>query len=226
MIQIIPGVLATSEEQYQSDLSRLSKVEALENAWVHIDFMDNLFVPNKSIGPSVISKYPINLHKEAHLMVRYPLEWVDDLIEAGFERIIFHIEAEEITEKCIEYIKNKRLEVGLAIKNETPIEKIEPFIKRIDVVLVMAVVPGFQGQKFIPETINKIKETSRLRQARLGLRSKGNYNFRIGVDGAVKDDNIRKIVDAGVDFVIVGSYLLKGDIDENLENLWEALRHE
>lgn len=224
MIQIIPGILATSEEQYRSDLSRLSKVEALENAWIHIDFMDNLFVPNKSIGPSVITKYPTPLHKEAHLMIRSPLEWVDDLIKAGFERIIFHIEAEGNIEKCIEYIKNKGLEVGLAIKNETPIEKIEPFIERIDVILVMAVVPGFQGQKFIPASLDKIKETSRLRQVKLGLRSKGNYSFRIGVDGAVKDDNIRKIVDSGVDFVTVGSYLLKGDIDENLENLWEALQ--
>lgn len=214
MVQIIPAILSTSEEDCERDISRY-KQSSFKEGWVHIDFMDNIFVPNKSISPSIIHKHPINLHKEAHLMVSRPLEWIDDLVKAGFERIIFHIEAEGI-QKCIEYIKSKGLEAGLAINNETPVEKVKPFADSVDVVLVMGVVPGLQGQQFIPETIDKIKETSH-------LRLKGNYNFRIGVDGAVKDDNIREIVNAGVDFVTVGSYLLKGDIDENLENLWEAI---
>lgn len=223
MVQIIPAILSTTEEDYERDILRYKETLLLRNkqafsfkdGWVHIDFMDNIFVPNKSISPSVTTKYNTNLHKEAHLMVSRPLEWVDDLIEADFERIIFHIEAEDI-QKCIEYIKNKGLEIGLAINNGTPIEKIEPFADRLDVVLVMGVVPGLQGQEFIPQTINRVKETSH-------LRSKGNYSFIIGVDGAVKDGNIKEIVNAGVDFVIVGSYLLKGDIDENLENLWVEL---
>lgn len=216
MVQIIPAILSTSEGDFKRDISRFKQSLSFKEGWVHIDFADNIFVPNKTIGPSVVAKYPIELHKEAHLMVLHPLEWIDGLVEANFERIIFHIEAEDDKNECIDYIKSKGAQVGLAINNAASLEKLEPFLGKVDIVLVMSVVPGFQGQKFIPETINKIEETSH-------LRSKGNYNFRIGVDGAVKDDNIREIMEAGADFVIVGSYLLNGDIDQNLENLWEKI---
>ena len=146
-------------------------------------------------------------------MVSHPLEWIDDLIRSGFERIIFHIEAADDRENVIEYIKSKGLEVGLAINNETDIEKLQPFIDKINVVLVMTIVPGFQGHPFIPEALVKVRNMKSM-----------NWPVRIGVDGAVKDTDAKDIVASGVDFMIVGSYLLDGDIDENLENLWEALR--
>lgn len=212
MVQIIPAVLATSEGQYQEDILKLSSSGFLEEGWVHIDFADNKFVQNKTVKPDVILKFPANFRKEAHLMVARPMEWIDGLVEAGFERIIIHIEAEDV-DKCIEYIKTKGLEVGLAINNETPIEKLQPFVDKIDVVLVMTIKPGFQGQSFIQRALNKVRD----------IKSK-NWPVRVGVDGAVKDDNIKEIVDAGVDFVIVGSYLLEGELDENLEILWETIR--
>lgn len=215
MMQMIPAVLSTTEEEYNKDLSRLEKTNLFK--WVHIDFMDNKFVPNKGIEASVVSKYPTDLHKEAHPMVLHPLAWVDKLVKAGFERIIFHIESADDALQCIEYIKSKGLEAGVAINNETALPKLEPFIDKIDVVLVMSIIPGFQGQKFIPASLDKIKEIYH-------LRLKKDLYFRIGIDGAVKDDNIKEITEAGVDFVIVGSFLLKGDIEENLERLWEALR--
>lgn len=214
MIQIIPAVLATKVTDFERDIFRYQRSQLFKNGWVHIDFIDNIFVPNKSIGVPDLAKYPINLHKEAHLMVVRPEEWIDGLVEAGFERAIFHIEAED--GEVIEYIKGKDLEVGIAVNPTTPIRSLEPFMAKIDTVLIMGVVPGFQRQPFIPETLNRIKEVSR-------LRSKGNYSFRIGVDGAVKDDNIKEIVRVGADFVVVGSYLLNGDIDENLERLWEGV---
>ena len=212
MVQIIPAILSTSEDDYERDVSRYKRSPSFKEGWVHIDFMDHIFVPNKSIEPSVVAKHPIDLHKEAHPMVSHPLEWVDNLVKAGFERIIFHIEAEDDTNDCIGYIRNKGLEVGLAINNETPIEKIEPFVDKIDVVLVMAIVSGFQGQPFIPEALDKVRQ----------IKSK-NWPVRVGVDGSVKDLNAREIMEAGVDFMIVGSFLLKGNIDENLEKLWEAI---
>lgn len=213
MIQIIPAVLSTSENDYIRDISRYKLAESLKGGWLHIDFMDNKFVPNLSIPPSVSAEYPIELHKEAHLMVLDPMEWIDDLSGVGFERIIFHIESSDDTLKCIEYIKGKGLEVGLAINGETPIEKLEPFVSKIDAVLVMTIAAGFQGQPFIPKALNKVKE----------IKSK-NWPLRVGVDGAVKDTTIREIMDTGADFAIVGSYLLNGDIEENLETLWEATR--
>lgn len=208
MVQIIPAILSTSEEDYEKDISKYNQSPSFNKGWVHIDFMDSVFVPNKSIGSSEIAKYPTSLHKEAHIMVSHPLEWIDGLVEAGFERIIFHIESADDTNKCIEYIKSKGLEVGLAINQETPIEKLEPFISKIDVILMMSIVPGFQGQPFIPASLDKIKQ----------IKSKL-WEVKVGVDGSVRDINIREIVDAGVDFVIVGSFLLKGDIDENLKRL-------
>lgn len=213
-MQFIPAVLPNSEEDYLRDLSRLEKTNLFE--WVHIDFMDNKFVPNKSIDPITTAKYPTSLKKEAHLMVQHPKNWIDRLAKADFKRVLFHLESDDNQDECIDCAKEQGLEVGLVLKHETPLDCLIPYITKIDRVLLMAVVPGFQGQPFIPEVINKIKDTSR-------LRSKGNYSFRIGVDGAVKSDNIKGLAEAGVDFVIVGSFLLKGNIDENLEELREKL---
>lgn len=211
MVQIIPSILSVTEEEYRRDVARYKMAHSFREGWMHIDFMDDEFVPNKSIEPEVISKYPINLHKEAHPMASRPLEWIDSLITAEFERIIIHIEAEDV-DKTLDYIKEKGLEAGLAINIETPIEKLEPLISKITTILVMSIEPGFQGQPFIPESLDKIKE----------IKSKG-WSVRVGVDGAVKDTNIKDIISAGADFVIVGSFFLKGDIDENLENIWEII---
>lgn len=211
MVQIIPAILSTSEEDYRRDIARYKMAQSFQMGWIHIDLMDNKLVPNKSIEPSVTAKYPINLHKEAHPMALHPIEWVDDLIEAGFERIIIHIEAQDV-DKCINYIKEKGLEAGLALNNETPVEKLEVFISKITTVLVMSIEPGFQGQPFLSSSLDKIKE----------IKAK-NWPVRVGIDGAVKDSNIKDIISAGVDFVIVGSYFLNGDIDERLEEFWEAI---
>lgn len=215
MVQIIPAILATSEENYQRDISRYKQAFSFKAGWVHIDFMDNIFVPNKSISASQAAKYKINLHKEAHLMVQDPSSWIDELDSGGFERVLLHLEVENV-EEAIEAVKKKGLEVGLAVKNETELTKIVPFLDKLDTILIMGVEPGFQGQKFIPESLDKIREIAKMRED-------GGFNFKIEVDGALRDDNIKAAVEAGADFVIVGSYLLSGDIDENLENLWEKI---
>lgn len=212
MIQIIPSVLATTEEQYQKDITKLSSSESLSDGWVHIDFADNIFVQNKTIEPEILQKFPTNFRKEAHLMVSHPKEWIDSLKEAGFERIIFHLESEDNIKKLVEDIKGKGIQVGLAIKNDTDIEKLEPFVNKVDVVLLMSIIPGFQGQSFIPQTFEKIRQ----------LKSK-NWAVKVGIDGGVKDTNIKEIMTSGADFVIMGSYLLKGNITENLEKVWEEI---
>src|SRR5437762_1598494 len=101
MVQIIPAILSTTEEDYRRDIDRYKIAHSVKEGWIHIDFMDNKLVPNESIEPSVTAKYPIDLHKEAHLMVLHPLGWIDGLASAGFEKIIIHIEAEEV-EKCLD----------------------------------------------------------------------------------------------------------------------------
>mgnify|MGYP001607628003 CR=1 FL=1 len=217
MVQIIPAILSITEADYQRDISRYKATKSFQDDWIHIDFMDNVFVPNKSIDALATAKYPTPLHKEAHLMVVHPKDWVDDLIEANYKRIIFHIEVEDDKNECIDYIKRRGVEVGLAINMATPLEKLEPYLGKVDMFLVMSIVPGFQGQPFIPESLDRIRELVR-------LRSRGGYNFKISIDGAVKDTNAKEIASSGLDFITIGSYLLKGDIDENLEKVWEALR--
>lgn len=211
MVQIIPAILATSEEQYQADIAKLASAQSFSANWVHIDLADNIFVQNKTIKPEVIQKFPNNFRKEAHLMVANPKTWIGDLVESGFEKIIIHIESDDINES-LDIIETKGLESGLAINNETPVEKLEPFIDKINTILIMTIVPGFQGQPFIPEALDKVKE----------IKFK-HWPVRLGVDGHVNNENAKEIANAGVDFMIVGSYLLKGDIDENLERLWEEI---
>lgn len=212
MIQIIPAILATSEKDYEKDITRLNQAQSLQEGWIHIDFADNEFVKNFTVGVDIIEKFPTKLHKEAHLMVKNPKEWIEKLVKAGFERIIFHIESEGDIKEIIEEIKSKGLEVGIAINPETEVEKIYPFVSTIDKVLVMSVVPGFQGQPFISEMLDKVKK----------LKSE-NVGLMVGVDGAVRDTNIKKFIEIGADFVVIGSYILKGSIEENMEHLWEVI---
>lgn len=212
MLQIIPTVLATSEDQYKRDIDKFARSSSLQNGWVHLDFMDNKFVPNKGIDPSAVKKYGAPFIKEAHLMVVHPKKWLSDLVEAEFKRAFFHIEAEDDTAECLELGQKMGLEMGLVLNHETLIEKLEPFVSKIRRVLMMTIIPGFQGQPFIEASLEKIRQ----------LKAK-NWPLEIGVDGSVKDTNIKSLADAGVDFVIVGSYLLKGNTEENLERLWEAV---
>ena len=196
MIQIIPAILATTEEVFKKDIERLQISQSLVEGWVHIDFADGEFVQNKTVDVSVIERNPTNLHKEAHLMVAHPKEWIYDLVKAGFERIIFHIESKDDISEVISEIKNKGLEVGIAINSETSVEKLKPFMSTIDKVLVMTVIPGFQGQEFISESLNKVKK----------IKSQ-NSEIIVGVDGAVRDTNIKEIIETGADFVVIGSYI-------------------
>ncbi len=212
---IIPAILATNKEDFQKDLSNLLNSKNLSTGWVHIDFLDNIFVPNKSITPEDIEEIDFgNLKKEAHLMVKKPAEWIKKL--KNFSRIIIHVET--ATKEDIFTIKESGIEVGLAINPETPLDKLDPFIKYIDTILVMGVHPGFQGQSFIPETLNKIREIKNKYPA-----SRQGGNIKIEVDGAVKDTNAKDIVDSGCDILISGSFLINGNPDENLARLTKTL---
>lgn len=212
MIQILPAILDKTPEDFQKHADQLNHSGLFKEGWVHIDFADNKFVPNETIGPQIVAKYPLNLNKEAHLMVTHPLQWIDQLKEADFKRVVFHFESEDNPVEVINKIKETGMEVGVALKMETPLESLEPFKDKIDLVLIMSIVPGFQGQPFLPEALERIKD----------LKEKG-WSVKISVDGSVRDTNIKQIVEAGADQVSVGSYMLKGNIDENLERLWEAV---
>lgn len=218
MTTIIPAILSTTEEDYRKDIENVNDTPSLEGGWVHVDFMDGVFVDNKSIDVEQVIKCPTTLKKEAHLMVMQPLHFLDNLIEAGFERVIVHFEAEEV-EKCIEYLHGKGIQVGLAVKVGTDLEKAKEYLSRIDVLLIMSVEIGHQGQPFMTESIDKIKESLRLRNVPGGT----SLGFKIAVDGAVSSENIGELVLAGAEHLSVGSHLVKGNVEENLEKLWEGI---
>lgn len=212
MIEIIPAILDKTEADFKKHIEQLANSTGFQEGWVHIDFADNKFVPNETIEPGVINKYPTDLKKEAHLMVIRPLEWIKELKDAGFDRVIFHFEADDSIDEVITAIKDAGMEAGVAINPETQIEWLRPYKDILDQVLIMGIVPGFQGQPFIPATIEKIKN----------LKNK-DWPVRISVDGAVRDTNAKELMDAGVDQLVSGSFLLNGDIDENVEKIWEAI---
>jgi len=217
MTQIIPAILATTEQDYKDKIQELENSDSFEGGWIQIDLMDNKFVQNQSIGPEVLAKYKTPFRREAQLMVEYPEGWIEELVKVRVERIVFPTEDAQGVEERINHIKNHNIGVGLSINPETRVEKIVPFMGTIDLVLVMGVNPGFGGQEFIPDTIEKVKELFQ-------LRSENNLNFLIEVDGGVNLENIKSLVDAGVDNLVIGSYLFDGDITENLEKIWETLQ--
>lgn len=214
MVNIIPAILATSEDEYQDKLRRVESLPDRE--WVQIDLMDNKFVQNQSIGPQIISKYPTSLKIEAQLMVEYPENWIDELVKIKVNRIVFPIEDSQGIEERITHIKNHGIEVGLSLNPETPVETVEPFIATIDLVLIMSVNPGFGGQQFIPGTIEKVKKCSK-------LRSNNNAGFVIEVDGGVSEGVVKDLAEAGTDNLVIGSHLVEGDINENLKKIKQSL---
>lgn len=212
MVQIIPTLFSTTEEEYQKRLDKLNSCELLEGGWVQLDLMDNKFVPNKSIGLDIIKKYPLDFQKEAQLMVIDPNVWIDGLIELGVDRIIFPVEVGQDIKDLISKVKNNKIEVGLSLNPETEVTILDSYLGLIDAVLLMSVKPGLEGQQFDAKTYEKISY----------LKEK-NPSLKIGVDGGINDTNIKNLVDAGADYLAIGSFLFNGSISENLEILWEAV---
>lgn len=212
MVQIIPTLFSTTEEEYQKRLDKLNASELFQEGWVQLDLMDNKFVPNKSIGLDVIKKYPLPFKKEAQLMVLDPDEWLEGLFELKVDRIIMPVEIDKNILDFINLVKDNNIEVGLSLNPESRIESLDLFLDLLDSVLLMGVKPGLEKQELDPGIFGKMKTI----KAKIPT-------LKIGVDGGVNDTNIKKLVNAGVDYLAIGSYLFTGDFDENLEKLWEAL---
>lgn len=195
-MKIIPAILATSEEEYQQKLSELEKNNPLEFDWIQIDLMDNKFVQNQSITPEIITRNPTKFKIETQLMVEYPENWIDELVEIPIARIVFPVEDQSGIAERITHIKNHGIEVGLSINPETSIEALEPYVNQIDLVLIMSVNPGFGGQQFQPQAIEKIKE----------IKQK-NWPVTIEVDGGINKDVLQDLEEAGADNLVIGSHI-------------------
>lgn len=195
-MEIVPAILTKDKNEF-SDMFEMS--EQFANM-VQVDIMDGKFVPSESIKQEDLKGHKASKFVEAHLMVIDPLEWIDAFYEFGAKRIIFHLEVPGNKEKIIQKIRSRGLGVGIAVNPDTKIEDISNLVGNVDTVLFMSVVPGFYGSKFIPSVLDKIKEFSKIYPGK-----------PVGIDGGVKLSNIEQIVSFGVEFICVGSALLKSE---------------
>jgi ribulose-phosphate 3-epimerase len=203
---VVPSVLTKNYEELER------KIRILENLTdiIQIDIMDNELVPNISVKVDELKNLVTKAKLEMHLMVKRPSEYIEPFAEMGASRAIFHIECSEDALETINNIRKLNMEPGIAINPPTPIEKIQPFLNIVDIVLVMGVNPGFQGQSFIPETLDKVRAIKAIKN-----------DLIIEVDGGVNPETGPDLIKAGVDILNVGSYLFNG---KSVEDNWEQMQ--
>ena len=213
-IQISPSILSGDFSQLGSEIKKLEQGGA---DLIHVDVMDGHFVPNLTIGPPVIK----NLRKftklpfDVHLMISPVHEYIENYANAGADIITIHPEATENLKESISLIKKFGKKVGVSLNPKTEIKTLIDEIHNIDLVLVMSVNPGFGGQKFMPEVIDKIKELKK-------IKDKSQYHFDIEVDGGINFSNSKIVLEAGADILVSGTTVFKendGDIKTNIEKL-------
>ena len=200
--KLAPSILSANFSNLQSALDICSEGGA---HWIHVDVMDNQFVPNLTIGPPVVKSLRRCTQKfiDVHMMVVEPEKLVEPFARAGADNITFHYEAASNSEKVIDLIRSSGCKVGISIKPDTSIDKIYHLLNKVDLVLIMSVEPGFGGQGYIEGSDQKIKN----------LKSYLNQNcldrVMIEVDGGVKLHNAKHVVDLGADILVAGSEVFK-----------------
>ena len=210
-----PSLLSVNFNNIEADAGILDEAGV---KWYQLDVMDGVFVRNISFGPPVIASIRkiTKAFFDVHLMITEPVRYVDVFREAGADMITVHYEACRDLDETIEAIKRTGAGVGLSINPDTDYKVVFPYLDRVDMILVMSVYPGFGGQKFIPDAIDKIKAI-RNQADKIGK------ELHIEVDGGINLDNVSTALAAGADVIVAGSAVFKGDIRENLEAFFQKL---
>ncbi|MDP6992303.1 MAG: ribulose-phosphate 3-epimerase [Candidatus Marinimicrobia bacterium] len=201
--KLAPSILSADFADLQSALSQCEDGGA---HWIHVDVMDNQFVPNLTIGPPVVKSLRPKTNKflDVHMMVIDPEKLVEPFAKAGADLITFHIEATDDPQSVIDLIKSTGTQVGISIKPSTPLSNIEPYYDQIDLVLVMSVEPGFGGQGYLNGSTERIQAVKqKLNEMCLQDR------VLIEVDGGIKLHNAKEIIDAGADVLVAGSAVFR-----------------
>lgn len=200
---IAPSLLAADFGNLAKDIEMLNETEA---DWLHVDVMDGLFVPNISFGTGIVkvAKKYSKLPLDVHLMIEKPERYIEEFREAGADHIHVHIETCPHLHRVIQQIKDTGAKAGVAINPHTSVRQLEDIIEDVDIVLVMSVNPGFGGQKFIYQTINKIKALKEIITTR-------NSQALIEVDGGVGQQNAEVILQAGADVLVAGNSVFSAE---------------
>lgn len=188
--RVVPAILTDDPK----DLKALVRQAESFTDYVQFDFMDGQFVPSRSVTWEHLANLEMKLSWEAHLMILHPESWLEDLRQAGAQKVVLHYEAAPSPGEVISQARRLDLKVGLAVNPETSVSTFLPLADEVDSVLFLSVHPGFYGSKFIPEVLDKIAE---FRSAK--------PDMEIGIDGGIKEGNIARIARAGVDVIYVGS---------------------
>ena len=213
-IQISPSILSADFSQLGNEIKRLEEGGA---DMIHVDVMDGHFVPNLTIGPPVIKalRKHCSLKFDVHLMISPVQKYIKAYADAGADIITIHPEATQNLRESVKTIKDLNKKVGVSLNPESKIELITEFLDQIDLVLIMSVNPGFGGQKFMPEVLDKIKQLKKIQKEQ-------NLNFDIEIDGGINFENCKIAIDAGANILVSGTTVFKsndGDIKKNIDLL-------
>lgn len=202
-MKLAPSILSADLSQLAEDVQKIQKGGA---DYIHVDVMDGHFVPNISFGAPVMKSLmgKTNIPFDVHLMIENPDKYIEDFITENTQYITVHQEASVHLHRTIQKIKSYGVKAGVALNPSTPVENIKWVLADVDMVLIMSVNPGFGGQKFIGNMLDKVKELSELKKVK-------GYDFLIEIDGGVTIDNWKEVEAAGVDIAVSGSGVFNAD---------------
>lgn len=213
---LAPSMLSADFKELGKEIQMIEENGA---EYLHFDVMDGIFVPSISFGMPVLQSIrpATKLVCDAHLMITEPIRYIEAFAKAGADFITIHLEACEDVEATIAKIRECGCRVGISICPETPVASLENLVDQVDMVLIMSVHPGFGGQKFIPESLDKIRELKAM------LEKKG-LDTDIQVDGGIYPHNVEEVILAGANIIVAGSAVFKGDTAQNTRTMMEILK--
>ena len=211
-----PSILAADFKVVGQEMK---KTEENGAAYIHFDVMDGMFVPSISFGMPVLASIhdATEQFMDAHLMVQEPIRYVEAFQKAGADYVTVHLEACEDVKTTLDKIHACGMKAGLAVNPETDVKELVPYLEDVEMILIMSVHPGFGGQKFIPESLDKIREVR-------AMLNEKNLETDIQVDGGIYVENVREVLDAGANVIVAGSAVFRGDAGENTAKFMEILK--